>query len=171
MKRILMTVLFLYVAGRTCQGQEKNCMAGIELTSFLHGSTTVSICYGFSRHWSAAIEGSISYDSLLREKSETELEHSGEFSHGVIRDLDQDQHAERAIFSWWPSQVMQGFSLSAGIQSGLHSGCDILIETGYTVNIWKGLCISAGIRIPLLKGTVRGIINAHNIRTCIQYRF
>lgn len=166
-----MILLFAYAVVRPCQSQERNCMAGIDLTSFLRRSATVNVYYGFSRHWSAAFEASISYNGISRKKSDTELEHSGEFSHSTSVGPDRDHHAERLLFSWWPSQTLQGFSLSAGIQSGSHSGFDILTEAGYTIGIWKGLCISAGIRIPLLEGIRERNINARSIKAGIHYRF
>ena len=171
MKRTLMAFLFLYAIAQPCPCQEKSCMVGVGLTSFTRGCAEIIFSYGFGSHWSVTAETSISYKGLTREVSHVELEHTGEFTAGTAVLMDPDLHCERILFNWWPTKPFHGFSLSAGIHNGSSTGIDIVTDAGYTLQIWKGLYINAGIRIPLLKGTLTDGFPAHNIRAGINYRF
>jgi hypothetical protein len=146
-------------------------MVGVGLTSFTRGCAEIIFSYGFGSHWSVTAETSISYKGLTREVSPVELEHTGEFTAGTSVPMAPDLHCERLLFNWWPTKPFHGLSLSAGVQNGSCTGLDIITEAGYTLQIWKGICISAGIRIPLLKGLPADGIRAHNIRIEINYRF
>ena len=166
-----MVLLFSYALAQPAQCQEKSFMAGLELTSFLRGSAEACIRYSFAKHWSVSGEASISYNGLTRRKSSIEQEHDGEFTSPVPLSKDPDMHCERILFSCWPTESFKGFSLSAGVQSGSSTGMDIITEAAYTVEIWKGLSLSTGIRIPVLAGIRNGKISAENIRAGINYRF
>ena len=171
MKRTLMAFLFSYALAQPSPCQEKDCMAGVGLTSFARGSAEIIFSHGFGRHWSVTAEASVSYIGLEKEKSLIEVEHSAEFTSDITLPEDPDLHCERIRFNWWMTEVFNGFSLSAGVQSGSSTGPDIVTEAGYTLKIWKGLCISAGIRVPIMKGLRESGIGAHNIRAGIYYRF
>lgn len=171
MKRTLMAFLFSYALAQPCPCQEKSCMVGVGLTSFTRGCAEIIFSYGFGSHWSVTAETSISYKGLTREVSPVELEHTGEFTAGTAVLMDPDLHCERIIFNWWPTKTLHGFSLSAGIQNGSSTGLDIITEAGYTFQIWKGLCISTGVRFPLLIDMPEDGIHSHNIKVGINYRF
>lgn len=171
MKRTLMAFLFLYALAQPCPCQEKSCMTGVGLVSFTHGSAEIIFSHGFGQHWSVTAEASLSYKGIIRRKSPIELEHSGEFADDSSIPLDYDLYCERILFNWWPTKPFHGFSLSAGVQNGSSTGTDIITDAGYTFQIWKGLCISAGIRIPILKSMDKNGIDARNIRAGINYRF
>lgn len=171
MKRRFMALLILHILAHPCLSQEKSCMAGVGLSSFLHQSAEISMSYRFCSHWSVSTEASLSYKGLARMRSSAELEHDGEFATDEPLPEDKDTHCERVLISYWPAETFKGFSLSAGVQSGSCSGTDIITDIGYTFEIWNGLYLSTGIRIPVLSATRSGNINAQNIRAGINYRF
>lgn len=166
-----MALLFLCALAYPCRGQDKYCTVGIGLTSFLNGCVDISTSYSYAKHWSVMGEASISYKGLARRKSSIELEHDEEFASTPTPDKSPDTHCERFLFSYWPSQAFQGFSLSAGLQSGSSSGIDILSEVGYTFTIWNRVYLNTGIRIPIRAAIRQGNINAENIIAKINYRF
>lgn len=166
-----MVLLFLHTLAQPVLCQERACMAGVGLTSFLRGSAEISISYSYSRHWSVRGEASISYEGLTRRKTSVEVEHNGEFANTSSLHNDRSTHCESILFGYWPSEAFRGFSLSAGVQSCFGNGTEIITEAGYTFRIWKGICMSMGIRIPILTGIRNGNINAENIRAEINYRF
>lgn len=167
-----MALLFLYaLVQHPIHCQERPCMFGFELTSFLKGAACACISHSFSKHWSITGEVSVAYHDLVRGRSAVELEHDEEFSDTNTLGKDIDTHSERALISYWPAEAFRGFNLSAGIHSGSSSGIDIITEAGYTFHIWKGINIQTAFRIPLIQGIRTGSIGAHNINIKLQYRF
>ena len=166
-----MALLFSYALAQPCQSQEKSCMTGIGLTSFLQNSVEVSVCYGFEKHWSVTGEAAISYEGFMRKESSTELDHKGEFFSDSSIPRTEDRHYERILFSFWPAGVLNGIHFSAGVQSGSSSGFDIITAAGYSFEIWRSLQMTASLQIPILDGIRQRHISARNIKVGIQYKF
>ena len=172
MKRTIMAFALSSALLHTAVCQEKTGMLGIELTSLLRSTAGISVSHNFSRHWSVTGEASVSYMSAIREKSTIEKEHDEEFlSSGFCLPEDPDMQRIMAAFTYWPDTAFDGFYLSAGIQSGSRSGTDIITEAGYMLTIWKGLSLSAGLRIPLAESIRENRFSPKYVRAGIHYKF
>lgn len=172
MKRTIMAFVLASALIHPAVCQEKSGLLGIELTSLLRGAAGISVSHSFSRHWSVSGEASVSYIRSLPGKSTIEKEHDEEFlSSGFCLPEDPDMQRIMATFTYWPDTAFDGFYLSAGIQSGSRSGTDIITEAGYMLTIWKGLSLSAGLRIPLSEGILGNRFSPKYIRAGIHYKF
>lgn len=163
-----MVFLFSLITGLHCLSQERHSIIGLDLTSFLSGSATTSIGYGFSPHWSVAGEVSFTYKRVVQMKSPVQEEHESEFAETALP-TDPVLQSSRIMLSYWTGEYMRGFHISLGLQSG--SGADIISEVGYMISLWKGMCLSIGIRIPVIRSILEEKSGAQNLRIGIHYKF
>ena len=168
MKRAIMALLFSYIATQACQSQDRSCMAGLDLTSFLHGSTQAEVSYSFDRHWSLTGMAYIPYKKLAKGKTELETEHEGEFSSAGIPVKSHYQNST-IMLDYWPKDAFNGPFISVGIQAGIST--DIITEAGYTLPIWKDICLSISLHVPIIQSMKEDGIDSRNIKIGINYRF
>lgn len=164
-----MALVFSYIASQACLSQERSCMAGIELTSFLRGSVHAGISYSFDRHWSLGGEACVTYKRLAKGKSELEQEHDGEFSSACGISADPFLQSGSIVLSYWPEMAFKGLHLSVGVRSD--EVTDIITEAGYTLSLWKDICLSIGFHVPIIQSISEGSIDAKSITLGINYRF
>lgn len=164
-----MALLFSFMVIQPCPCQEKSCMVGVDMVSFIRRSACIDISYGFNEHWSATGEASVSYESLIRKKSALEQEHDAEFTN--MTSLPQHLHHVRssAMIRYWPRSAFLGPYISVGLQSD--SNIDFITEAGYSIPIWKGISLSTAVRIPIIQSMNQGHFDAGNIRIGLQYRY
>lgn len=168
MKRRIMVFLFSLITGLHCLSQERHSIIGLDLTSFLRGSAATSIGYGFSPHWSVEGEVSFTYKRVVQTKSPVQEEHKSEFA-GTSLPTAPVLQSSRIMLSYWTRELMRGPFVSLGLQSG--SGTDIISEVGYMISLWKGMCLSIGIRIPVIRSILEEKSGAQNLRIGIHYKF
>ena len=163
-----MVYLFAFLMGLPCLAREKSGMIGLDMTSFLRGAVDVGACYGFGRHWSVGGEISYTYKRVVHIKSPLQEEHESEFG-GTSLPADSALQSGRVMLSYWPRELMRGFHLSLGLQSG--SLTDIITEAGYVISLWKDMCLSIGLRMPVIQSIMEERFDARNLRIGIHYRF
>lgn len=168
MKRRIMVFLFSLITGLHCLSQERHSIIGLDLTSFLRGSAATSIGYGFSPHWSVEGEVSFTYKRVVQTKNPVQEEHKSEFA-GTSLPTAPVLQSSRIMLSYWTRELMRGPFVSLGLQSG--SGTDIISEVGYMISLWKGMCLSIGIRIPVIRSILEEKSGAQNLRIGIHYKF
>ena len=164
-----MALVFSYIASQACLSQERSCMAGIELTSFLQGSVHAGISYSFDRHWSLGGEACVTYKRLAKGKSELEMEHDGEFDPASGISADPFLQSGSIVLSYWPETAFNGLHLSVGVRADENT--DIITEAGYALSLWKDICLSIGFRVPIIQSISEGSIDAKSITLGINYRF
>lgn len=164
-----MALVFSYIASQACLSQERSCMAGIELTSFLRGSVHAGISYSFDRHWSLGGEACVTYKRLAKGKSELEKEHNGEFNNASSISAEPIPQSGILMLSYWPIMAFNGPHLSVGIRTD--KATDIITEAGYNLSLWKDICLSISVRIPIIQSISNESIDARNIKIGINYRF
>ncbi len=164
-----MALVFSYIASVACLSQERSCMAGLDLTAFLRSSVQAGVSYSFDRHWSLGGEACVTYKRLAKGKSELEQEHDGEF--GTVSGISAEPFLQSGaiVLSYWPDTAFKGLHLSVGIRSD--EATDIITEAGYTLPLWKDICLSIGLRVPLIQSISDGSIDAKSITLGINYRF
>ncbi len=166
-----MALLFAYMTLMPGQSQHKRCMVGVETTALLHGAAEINVSYRINGHWSATGGFSIPYRNYLNERSILETEHDGEFASGYSIPQAEDIHCERMMFSYWAKETFLGPYISLGIQTGSHSGTDIINEAGFSCPVWKGLSITTALRTPLIQSMTSGTFSTRNIKLSINYIF
>ena len=169
MKRAIMALLFSYIASLACLSQERPCMARLDLTAFLRSSVQAGISYSFDQHWSLSGEACVTYKRLTKGKSELEKEHNGEFNTAYIISAEPFLQSGSVVLSYWPDVAFNGPHLSVGIRTD--EATDIITEAGYTLSIWKDICLSIGLRVPIIQSISEGSIDAKSITLGINYRF
>ena len=169
MKRAIMALFLSYMALQACWSQDRACMAGIELTSFLRGAVRVGISYSFDRHWSLGGEVCVTYKRLTEGKSELEKEHDGEFSSGYEVQAESYLQSGALMLSYWPASAFNGLHMSVGIRSDEIT--DVVTEAGYALTLWKDICISISLCVPVIRSIKEERIGADNIKIGINYRF
>lgn len=143
-------------------------MIGLDLTSLSRGSAEAGISYGFSPHWSVAGEITFAYKRIVRMKTPVQESHESEFACTSLPE-DPVLQSSRIMLSYWPRDLMQGFHVSLGLQAG--GGTDIISKTGYMISLWKGICLSMDIRIPIIQSIMEEKLGAQNLRIGIHYKF
>ena len=169
MKRAIMALVFSFIVIQPCPCQEKSCMVGVDLTSFIRGYTCINVSYGFHEHWSATGEAAIPYGRLIFRKSALEQEHDAEFTSTTSLPLDSHHVSSSAMISYWPTSVFHGPYISVGIQADNRT--DMITEAGYIIPIWKGVCLSTAVRVPMMHTMNQEHLNASNIKISILYRY
>lgn len=164
-----MALLFSYMALQACWSQDRTCMAGIELTSFLRGSIHAGVSCSFDRHWSLGGEASFTYKRFTGGKSELELEHDGEFSSGNDIPAEDYLQSGTLMLSYWPDSAFNGLHMSVGIRTDEIT--DIVTEAGYALTLWKAICLSISLRVPVIRSIREEHIGADIIKIGINYRF
>ena len=160
-----MALLFSFMVIQPCPCQEKSCMVGVDLVSFIRRSACIDISYGFNEHWSATGEAAVSFGILIRKTSALEQEHDAEFT--STSSLPPDSHHVRssAIISYWPRSTFLGPYISVGVQSDRY--IDFITEAGYIIPVWKGISLSTAFRIPIIHND----FDTGNIRIGLHYRY
>lgn len=164
-----MALLFSLIASQPCPCQEKSCMVGVDLTSFLCKWACVDVSYGFYEHWSVTGEVSFSYRRLIREKSALEQEHDAEFTTTPSLPLDSHHVRSSALIRYWPRSTFRGPYIAIGAQADSH--IDIITEAGYFIPIWNGISLSTAVRIPIIHSMNMDHFDACNIRIGLHYRY
>ena len=157
-----MALVFSFIAAQPCPCQEKTGMVGVELMSFLYRQAELGVSYSFGQHWTITGEASISYEAMLREKSEIESAHDNEFTSSNTIQESGNFAAMCASFSYWPKSAFSGPYISMGVHTG--KSLDAILDAGYMINIWKGICISTAIRLIVIHKT-------QTLRIGIHYKF
>lgn len=168
MKRRIMALIFVLALSQPAPCREKSGMIRLDITSFLRGAVEVGASYGFSPHWSVGGEVSFTYKRVIQTKSPLQVEHESEFVDTSLP-ADSSLQSGRIMLSYWPRELMNGFHVSLGLQSGSYT--DIISEAGYMVSLWKGLCLSMGLCIPVIKSIREERFDTQNLRIGIQYKF
>lgn len=164
-----MALVSSYIIVHPAPCQEKAGMVGVNTTSFIVGAVDVMASSAFSNHWSITGEASVTYKGFLKGKSNLEQEHDGEFSTPINLPESDDLISTRLLVSYWPIQTFRGPCIGIGILSG--SIPDAILEGGYMFSVWKGLCISTTLRIPLIQSLTKEHFDSQNIRMGIHYKF
>lgn len=168
-----MALLLSFTMLHPCLCREKSSMAGVNLASLIRGTAEVEFCYGFSKNFSIKGEAALTYKKIIRGESQLEAEHNTGF--GTTEDsqtdipADTDLHNIGVLLCYWPRESFSGAHLGLGLQSG--SSTDIILEAGYTIPLWKGIGLSLGIQIPLIRSLTEEHLNARYLNACINYRF
>lgn len=164
-----MALIFYSTAAYSCPCQDRTCMAGLELTSFIHNGIEISACFGINDHWSVTGEAIIAYNALSRRKSRAEKEHDAQFHPDQVLTAEPSETCTSALVSYWTSQIFKGPQISLGIKSC--STVEIITEAGYMIPIWNDISISTAIRIPLFESMKNRLINTGCIKICLHYKF
>jgi hypothetical protein len=164
-----MALVFSYIASQACLSQERSCMAGLDLTAFLRSSVQAEVSYSFNRHWSLGGEACVTYKRLAKGKSELEQEHDREFDSASSISAEPFLQSGAIVLSYWPDMAFKGLHLSVGVRAD--EVTDIITEAGYTLSLWKDICLSIGLRVPIIQSISEGSIDAKAVTLGINYRF
>ena len=163
-----MALFLSYIASQACLGQDQSCMAGMDLTSFLHSAVQGGISYSFDSHWSLTGQAYIPYKKLTKGKSKLEVEHEGEFS-SIAAPMSSQHKNSTLMLDYWPNEAFNGPRISVGIQAG--NSTDVVTDVGYTLPLWKDICLSISLNVPIIQSIKEERIGADNIKIGINYRF
>lgn len=144
-------------------------MAGIGLTSFLRGAVQVGVSYSFESHWSLGGEACVTYKRLTSGKNALEQEHDGEFSSAAGLQAEPYLQSGTLMLSYWPSSAFDGLNISVGIHTDEIT--DVITQAGYNLSLWKEICLSISVRVPIIRSIQEGRFDSRNISLGINYRF
>ena len=73
------------------------------------------------------------------------------------------------MLSYWPDSAFNGLHMSVGIRTDEIT--DVVTEAGYALTLWKDICLSISLRVPVIRSIKEEHIGADIIKIGINYRF